>query len=437
MSTYATESALSSAADGQHLELATALGLTPTGLVDNPTFFSGFLARPDIAAAGLLAVADVAGTMYADFGLAKRIANLDPVVTSSGDRLRFESFSACNGVYARLDLLREGLGSGECGFGTTNIDINQPLRTALARVNRSEPLHLSVGKDELRASSLTGTHVERKVALPDRWVRGLAEVPAKSRAMTPSIQLTGPAIGRFLGGLPRIAPPGPTVHLIRLGGSIRTSNAALAGSVPLAGSARVRACDRLSRFATTLTVYAAADGCTGWVFALPGARFTLLLSPDPYRGFSGEGSLLLLLAQPEAELHGRRLLSALGWQPVIDPHQLSRATGMDEAQVTAGLGWLAGSGRLGFDLTEQAYFHRDLPVDSDAVLRRNPRLVSAQRLRDTGGVTAEDGGWLVRGSAGQHYLVSDEESLHCTCPWEAEHAEGRGPCKHILAVLLR
>ena len=72
-----------------------------------------------------------------------------------------------------LRLLSDGLGSSEVGFGTTNVDINLPLRTALARIQPAEPLHLAVGRDELRAASSTATHVEPKVALPDRWVRGL------------------------------------------------------------------------------------------------------------------------------------------------------------------------------------------------------------------------------------------------------------------------
>ena len=133
------------------LTLATALGVTPDGLVDNPTFFSGFPDRPDVLAAGLLAVADVAGTRYADFGLAQRVANLDPVVTAGGDVLRFESFSACNGVYARLDVLAEGLGASTVGFGTTNVDINGPLRAALARTSRTETLHLTVGHENTAA----------------------------------------------------------------------------------------------------------------------------------------------------------------------------------------------------------------------------------------------------------------------------------------------
>lgn len=48
------------------------------------------------------------------------------MVTGNGDRLRFESFSGCGGVYARLDVLGEALDGDEVGHGTTNVDVNLP-----------------------------------------------------------------------------------------------------------------------------------------------------------------------------------------------------------------------------------------------------------------------------------------------------------------------
>lgn len=436
---YAT-SELSRTTHGQRLELATALGVTPAGVVDNPTFFTGFVDRPDITASGLLAVADVAASRYADAGVAKRVLNLDPVVTAGGDRLRFEAFSACNGVHARLDLLRDGLGSSEVGFGTTNVDVNQPLRTALARLDRSQPLHLSVGRDELRASSLAETHVERKVSLPDRWVRGLAEVPTLLAGMKPVDELCGPAIGRFLARLPRVAPPGPNLHVLPTPNDWRTSTRALLGSIPLAGASRLRGSDRIVRYASRMTVHANDNGTTAWLFELPGARLTLVVSPDPFRGFSGEGTLLTLLSRPDAEEHGRLLRQELAWTAIIDPKGLSARTGLNDGQVAAGLAWLAASGRLGYDLTEHAWFHRELPIDSEKVLRRNPRLTSARALAAAGAVEAVPGRahWRVRGSHGQVYdVVQGDQRLRCTCAWESEHAGERGPCKHILAVVTR
>ena len=288
----------------------------------------------------------------------------------------------------------------------------------------------------MRASSLAGTHIERKVALPDRWVRGFAEVPALSSSAKPIARLAGPAIGRFLGGLPRVAPPGPTLHLLPAGGNLRSSRARLPGAIPLAGTARLRGCDRIARHASTLTVYTTASGTTAWVFDVDGGRFTVLLSPDPFRGFSGEGSLLTLLTHPDAERHGRRLLDALGWTPTVDPAQLARDTGLGGHDVDAGLAWLAASGRLGYDIVEGAYFHRELPVDSEKVVRRNPRLIAARKLADDDGVLRRQDGWAVRGSYGAWYSIADAVPLRCECTWEREHAGSRGPCKHILAVVL-
>jgi hypothetical protein len=434
MNGYLTSSRVTAAGNGQQLDLATALGMTPAGPVSNPVFFTGFLARPDVACSGLLAVADVAAARYADAGLAARLASLDPVVTAGGDRLRFESFSACNGVHARFDLLREGLGSSEVGFGTTNVDINLPLRTALARIGRAEPLHLSVGQDELRAATMSATLVERKVNLPERWIRGLAEVPSLTRSMTAVAELRGPHIGRFIAALPRVTPPGPVRYVLPSPAGWRISRHSMPGSVPLAGSSRLRGSDRVLRHASRLTVHVSPHGSTAWVFDVPGGRFTLVLSPDPFRGFSGEGTLLTLLTRGDAEAVGRRLVGELGWSPVVDPVDLANRTGLSSSDVATGLAWLASSGRVGYDLAEGAWFHRELSVEADRALRRHPRLTSARRLVAHGAVETAEDGWCVRGSHGDVYSITRQ--LHCDCAWESEHAAGRGPCKHILAVLI-
>ncbi len=59
---YCRPSVPESAADGQRLGLETSRGATPSGVEDHPRFFAGFLTFPQVASAGLLAVADVAAT---------------------------------------------------------------------------------------------------------------------------------------------------------------------------------------------------------------------------------------------------------------------------------------------------------------------------------------------------------------------------------------
>ncbi|WP_404386473.1 SWIM zinc finger domain-containing protein [Knoellia locipacati] len=419
------------------LQLETGTGLTPTGLVEHPTFFSGIVERPDVVAAGILAVADVASTTYLDLSALAGIR--DPVVTASGDRLRFESFSGCNGVHARFDLLADGIASGEVGFGTTNVDVNQPLRGALASLPRHELMHLGVGPDALRMSTPEAVHEERKVELPTRWVRGFAEVPMIARGLTKVAEVGRTQAMAFLAGLPRGAP-GPTIGVVAGPRGLRTTASGVGGGATLAGAARLTSLRRLMRHVRTLSVFAHESGASGWVAEVEGGRVTLLVSPQPYRGFSGEGQLLPSLAGAGVGRgHGgdaALLLEHLAWEPVIDPTWLALETSLDESRVVAAIAELAASGKVGYDVTDAAWFHREVPLDTDAVERDHPRLRSARRLVDEGAVSPDGQRWVVGDGTHRHWVSLADVPPSCTCRWYARYAGGRGPCSHVLAALL-
>ncbi|MDQ0810661.1 hypothetical protein QFZ63_002375 [Streptomyces sp. B3I7] len=127
---YVRSSAGDESGLGRTLAPETSGGVTPVGDVAGPHFFSGFLTAPTAAAAGPLAVADVGAARYPG---PPRNASLDPVVTAAGDRLRSVSFSGRCGVCARPDVLGSGLDGDDFGHGTTNVDVDPPLRQALSR----------------------------------------------------------------------------------------------------------------------------------------------------------------------------------------------------------------------------------------------------------------------------------------------------------------
>ncbi|SEL58830.1 hypothetical protein SAMN05414137_11097 [Streptacidiphilus jiangxiensis] len=232
------------------LLLSTSGAVTPAGWVGEPRFFDGFLQHSQAAAAALLAVADVAAADY----YRPRPGLLDPVVTGHGDRLRFESFSACGGVYARLDVLPAGL-DGETGYGTTNVDVNLSLRDALSRIRTGEPLHLRVGPKDLAVRTLDSAApiVERKVALPDRWVRGFGEVQVISAGFDERARVPAAAGVRFLRSLPR-GRSGAPLWVVASGGSLRLTSWPVPGAVCLPGPERLGALGRVLRFATALTL---------------------------------------------------------------------------------------------------------------------------------------------------------------------------------------
>ncbi|MFE7615021.1 SWIM zinc finger family protein [Streptomyces sp. NPDC057496] len=434
---YARPSALESSQAGQLLGLETSGGLTPRGAELHPRFFSGFLTSPRIAAQGLLAVADVASTRYYQRTLA---SSLDPVVTGNGDRLRFESFSGCCGVYARLDVLQEGLDGQRTDHGTTNVDVNNPLREALSRMSGDDPLHLRVGPDEMAVTTLDGPVVEKKVPLPDRWLRGFAEAQVLSAGFDLRAELSAAEAVRFLRSLPRSSGSASrgARWVIPAGKTLRPTTRPVAGAVCLPGPERLAALQRVLRHATSLRVYGpVTDGAataSAWEVVLPGMRLTLTLSPDAARGFSGEGGVLDALATDDAAADAELVSVLLAWEPRIDTADLAEQSGLTVERVRAALTRLGTAGRVGYDLADAAYFHRELPYDADRAERHNPRLVAARELAGSGAVVL-DGDVAAVASGERRYQVREKDGmLSCTCQWWADYRGRRGPCKHALAV---
>ena len=129
---YQVPSVVRRVGERSELLLETSGGRTEAGPAAHPYFFQGFLTDPGPAALGMLACAAVARARYYTPASVIAAIRADPVVTSNEDRLRFESFSGCCGVHARLDLLPDALDEGPRASGTTNVDFNHPMRAALA-----------------------------------------------------------------------------------------------------------------------------------------------------------------------------------------------------------------------------------------------------------------------------------------------------------------
>ena len=133
--------------------------------------------------------------------------------------------------------------------------------------------------------------------------------------------------------------------------------------------------------ARSLQVWGSAhSGVSAWVLTFPGGRFTLLISPELHRGFSGEGQVLDHLAAGwERALP--RVQALLRWDAMIDPSQIAESSGLSADEVTGSLAALAALGAVGYDLHQGRYFHRELPFDTSKISRLNPRLKRAEALR--------------------------------------------------------
>src|ERR1051326_2329197 len=202
---YLAPSAVRSVGGRTEVMLATSGGNVEAQPSEHPRFFDGFLARPEQTTVGLLTCARVARTRYytPPAMVAAILAAADPGVTSEWNQLRFESFSVCCGVYARLDVLSDSLDRAPTAIGTTNVDFNPPMRAALARLSGSQAVRFHVGADELGIKTFGGQIVEHKVPLPERWIKGLAEVQMAATRLTPLVDLTTADARAFVRSLPR------------------------------------------------------------------------------------------------------------------------------------------------------------------------------------------------------------------------------------------
>ena len=116
-----------------------------------------------------------------------------------------------------------------------------------------------------------------------------------------------------------------------------------------------------------------------------------------------------------------------------DRSALERNSGFPPERTRLTLSRLAASGRLGYDLREAGFFHRELPFALDETA--HPRLVGARALVADGAVTLTEAGAIVGdGDGAGHRVTFTAPEDTCTCPWWGKHRGTRGPCKHVLAA---
>lgn len=459
-----------SAVDEDRMHLGLAPALTPEGLVSEPRFFHGFLTQPQVYAQALLTLAEITRTRYYQY----TPSNLrDPVFTAHGDCLRAEVFSACNGVTARLDLDASAVDGGEIGYGTTNVDLGAAMMVALGQIRNTDLMHLDVGGNTVKVSTLSTTETERKVEMPARWIPALGNAVTMHRNFYLLSAYDAATARRILAQLPNTYRSVHDAHWVQFNGRIpRVLDHPVAGAVRIPGAHRLVAARRLLVHLRGMEIYGDEDGGRGVVveFLLPGGRLSMGLTEKTWRGFSGEGALLVNLTAPRSAENADLLSALLGFESRIDVPRLARSANLSEQRVLEALAVLAAEGRVGWDLAKQSYFHRELPHDPSRIEKDHPRLRSARSLARRGAVVTLGEGrfWVLAsdqeghaegttalppnfwppelgddgsgspepGALGYELQLRDPGEDTCACTWIAREGTQRGPCKHILAARL-
>jgi hypothetical protein len=419
-------------ANGLALQLATC-----TGVDESPYFFEGSLKNSFQVARLLHGLVQLVRTRFHVHQemLPKGIA--DPIITAHENFLRFEIFSGCCSVYARVDLPADAIDGKTLGRGTTNVDFNPALVAALGKVRSTDTLDVSVGADEFVLENASNRAVEKRVQLPIRWLKGLVAVTSYGKQLSLQHNIGAAHATRFLRSIPRAQDNKSRWWIQRLGQSLRISPRQSKGAVQTGALHRLRVLEELVRFADRLRVYGSDDiEASCWELDCGDARFSLMMTHDVWRGFSGEGQGLVDLAQDVSPSIINRTRSAMTWQSVLDPRELATRL-LSAHDFATGLAILSTRGQVGFDPYAGHYFHRELPFDLNAIVKLQPRLKGAHKLIDDNKVTSVK-------NQPPTFEISSTDTIHtvrlldteskCTCPWYAKHKNRRGPCKHILAA---
>lgn len=414
---------------------------------------------------------------------------LDPVVTVHPDRLLFEGFSQDQSVYAALVVDPAVFEiHGEVIPGTTNIDFTAWLWGALGELRSSRTTTLRIGVEGMTvATAGAGGRFEKKVDLPDAWVRGFLHTQAAmampgTRLQVRPVDLL--AAIRFLRFTKAKVSPRAIRYEFTPGEDARLVLEPWEQVIPLVGCThgytepkttrvwgrrRLALLEGLLPFADGVDVYLEGRALPSfYAVHLPGMTFVLGTTGFSASSFTGTGGFAALASIAGADdalvaaalAHLRRVHHAS-----VD--EIAAELAIDRPRATAVLTRLCRQGRCMFDVETRRHRHRELFAEAADEARYFPpdrrreladellaqvsvractaeensklRTLATPEGRITRTIVHRD--WRVLGRVGAadpvEIVVDDGGRMifgRCTCPFFAEHLMNQGPCEHMIAL---
>ncbi len=403
-----------------------------------PCFFEGSISNPYIVARSLIVLANVVKSNFI-ITQAQLEAMRDPIVTVGASKIRFEGFSQCAGVYARVDVVEDGQKEAFVASGTTNVDFNQEMISALGRVGKSTVFDLHIGSKELTVKTKEHKVTEKKVKLPIRWVKSLTAVQHYMANSKPFAKLNRmQALQLF-----RTIPKGTIktdYYLFKRANRYIFSPMAQKDSIVIGSINRLRLLESLLPLIKELKVFSHDMGQSStWQLYFDNVVFSLTISRDAYRGFSGEGTQLQELIEDIDEDLIKHFNNFTYANQSFSSVLLQVRVGISKEETKRLCAKLSAMGLLGYDLDAGAYFYRQLPFKLSRILSLNPRVKGAKKLLEQNKVkiTFNEKNKIearVAGSGVEHLVIIEDGVAKCTCRWYSKYQNSRGECKHILAV---
>ncbi|NND14329.1 MAG: hypothetical protein HKO10_10210 [Acidimicrobiia bacterium] len=400
---------------------------TSGGMAHHPYLFFGTVRNGRVVGRSLATVLD---NSHQDAGRTRVISPVkDAIITAHEESLRFESFSADAGVYARLDVDSDMLYGDITGMGATSMDALPGFRSRLKSIVGN--FVLAVGTSDGPRSGERWTKV---VALPSPWLRGLSEAGVIASASVLEFELSGAQGRQALHSLVRHSGAHGLAGLRMVAGRPVVTTAGAVEGLPIACPKRLEPLLSILPDVESVRIYShrhhgSEDLATvSFVLDLDGVSITWMLSADHTVGFTGDRDALdaLVNVHPDVLSDVDPFLTN---QYYLSESSFSRALGISHRDAIDIIAALAASGRAGYDLTAQSFFQRDLPFPD--VGKTQARLVEARRLVDAGAISSR--GSVLRVSQGSvtNRVTRDAGGFACTCSVDARTSD---LCDHVIAV---
>lgn len=399
----------------------------------------------------------------------------DPVVSVQPDAVFFEVFSLDESSYGRVSLpeseLEHALGQQR---GTTNVDFSEGLAREFSRVRSYRPLKLQVGHASVSIGTEAGAAVEKKIDLPESWVRGFLEVQSAATLPSSLVTLSAATVADILFLLKqnreRQSPrslrfhlrPGerPEIELEPWGFRVREPRYEYAGDVAAEirvwGRRRLFVLEDLLPDADTVEVRLLGTGMPSfWSLAVGPVRLDIGLSGWTVNDWASQARFEALAATGSADAQAEtRLAGILKGSAGLSVAEAASQSGLDRQVANKGLQALCRGGKAMYDAHADIYRWRELfrPGEIPPEDTESKAVISASKLVDAGEVSigerlvSDDGGEQIVAEVGKDnvfevQLTTDADGrvsrAHCSCGTFRMHKLRKGPCRHLLATLLK
>ena len=400
---------------------------------------------------------------------------LDPVVSVQPDAVIFEAFSLDESMYGRVTLPNDQLELNEpLRRGTTNIDFSQQLANEFDRVRSYRPLDLKVGYKNVEISTNLSSAVEKKIDLPESWLKGFLEVQSASAMPKISLNLTAATVSDLLAVLEQkkdnvspkslkfILEPGkkPWIEIEPWGIIIKEQEYFYKGneiqSIRIWGRRRLMVLKDLLPHATELELELLGSGLPSfWRIRSTDIEMDLGLSGWSSNDWASQTKFSLMSNIDKLnEQEIKRVSSVLFQSNGMSVDEIVTETGLERLTASFALQKLCSRGQAMFDFHKKIYRWRELfpeeliPKD----LKEDPKIKNALKILEANKLnitekTKNDQGLhvkaMIQKPKAQDFfdleLNFDKDGravkMNCSCIEFKKTSLKKGPCSHLIALM--